>query len=114
MAYSLTESIEKAWTELSQIENKILPQVNLVARKYAPSTVPEIQAVVAEYSWTLALTAEPGRLVEDVISSTVAEYIAWVLLNYMERERQKAVAEEAKQQAVRNQLGMGKKPRLVK
>lgn len=110
MAYDLAESIERAWYELDKTETPSFPQINLISRKYAPSTIKEIQEMLVkpENTWVLALKAEPGRLVEDVVAAAVAEWISDQLV-YKLQEKAKVQLDKQKQATIQAQFETIKK-----
>lgn len=103
MSYDLNKQIDTAWYEVDKLENPTFPQINLTARKYSPYTIKEIKELLLaeENTWTLALPAQAGRLVEDVIAASVAEYIAGVLFHRLQQKAQEKV-EQVKMQSMRD------------
>lgn len=83
--YRLEVAIEKAIQEVSEIEEVKAPQVNLIARKYAPSTVYDIIDCLNEFPWVLALHAQEGRLIEDVVAASVAEFITIAMVDNLNK-----------------------------
>lgn len=103
MSYDLNKQIDLAWLEIDRMDNPTFPQINLTARKHAPYTIKEIKEtlLVEENTWLLAIEAKPGRLVEDVIAASVAEYIAGMLFHRLQQKAQDKI-EQMKMQAMRD------------